>query len=169
MRLLHGWALSGRLTRGALQQREAGAFTLRETQLNGVVVSINTTARRIEFIVVSVLLILGVLGGINFFTGWLEPYRIWSAVAFLAGLAGFVRLVYALLERPMPALGTVLNAMCRWLSKRRLTRLGLASELERLEYKNGRAQLKAVEVLPAPEPNIPVDEGPRQKTLVLSE
>ncbi len=89
----------------------------------------------------SILLLLGVAGGINVFTGILDPYRIWSVILFFGGIMGFIRLFFAVLERPMPALGTLLNRVCRNLVRRRLNNLGLSSEFQRLQFKGGRASL----------------------------
>jgi hypothetical protein len=131
-----------------LQDRQADSVALRENQLRGVVVSVNTTCLRIELIVTSLLLLLGVAGGINVVTGLLDPYRIWSVILFLGGVVGFIRLCFAILERPMRGLGTLLNRLCRTLARRRLDRLGLSSEFQRLHYDGGRASLPQREVLP---------------------
>jgi hypothetical protein len=130
-----------------LRDREASAFALKETQLRSVISSVNATTLRIEVIVVVILLVLGIAGGVNVFTRILDPYRIWSVILFFVGVLGFLRLVFALLERPMPALRTVLNKVCRGLARPRLSRLGLAAECDRLEFKDGRVRLIAQEVL----------------------
>lgn len=144
-----------------LRNREANTFALKEHQLKGVVSSVNTMTMRLEVIVASVLVALGIAGGVNFFTGILDPYRIWSAMLFLAGVVGFVRLVFAVLERPMPGLGTVLNKVCKTLAGRRLSKLGLAMEFERLEYKGGRVNLAQQELLVTNEEKAPEEYSPK--------
>lgn len=130
-----------------LRKRQANALALKETQVGEVVSSVNSVMWRVEFAVVAVLLVLGVAGAFNFFTDILKPYPLWTAVLFLAGAAGFARLVFAIVERPMPALATILNRVCRGLVRRRLERLGLSAEVARLEYQRGRVNLSKEEGL----------------------
>ncbi|MPZ38075.1 MAG: hypothetical protein GEU95_08410 [Rhizobiales bacterium] len=59
----------------------------------------------------------------------------------LAGVAGFIRLVFGLLERPMPGLASMLNSYCRSCAKKKLSGLGLAAEFDRLEFKGGRVKV----------------------------
>jgi hypothetical protein len=44
-------------------------------------------------------------------TGSLEGYRFWNMVLLFGGIAGFARLVYGLMERPMPALRLLLKRL----------------------------------------------------------
>jgi NAD/NADP transhydrogenase beta subunit len=75
------------------------------------------------------------LGRIQHGDGKLEGYRFWSIVLIFGGVAGFARLVYGLMERPMPALRSLLNVYCRWSA---LAAIGLSNEINRLSYKDGR-------------------------------
>lgn len=59
----------------------------------------------------------------------------------LAGSVSFARLVFGLLERPMPALATLLNYFCRNRASKKLSALGLSDENHRLGYKAGRIML----------------------------
>jgi hypothetical protein len=144
-----------------LKNRETSAFALKEHQLKQVVSSVNKVTFRLEAIVVAVLLVLGIAGCVNFFTGILDPYRIWSVILFLAGVLGFLRLVFAVLERPIPGLGTALNKVCKALAVRRLSNLGLPLQSDRLEYKGGRVSLAQQEVLVTKEEKIPDDYTPK--------
>lgn len=131
-----------------LQEREARARDLTENQLSSVVSSINGRARRFEILAVILLFGLGFLGGLNAMTGYLEGYRAWNIALLLAGTAGFIRLVFGLLERPMPALGSFLNIYCQRTANSRLSTIGLGNETKRLEYKGGRIKINA---LPKPD------------------
>jgi hypothetical protein len=121
-----------------LQMQQAQAVALRESQLSGVVSRINTQAKYIEWAVAAVLIALGIAGGINMMTASFEGHRIWNIVLVLAGVAGFVRLFFGLLERPMPALASLLNVVCRWRARKQLQVLGLTESADRLSYKGGR-------------------------------
>lgn len=131
----------------ALRNQHDQAFALKERQLKRVVADVNKVCWRTEIVIAGILVALGVCGLSNFFTGFLDPYRIWSAILFLGGVVGFARLAFALLERPMPALATMLTGLCRRMVRRRLHKLGLELELARLEYKAGRAHLAEQELL----------------------
>src|SRR5262249_13225989 len=85
------------------------AFDLKESQVSNVVSATNRMAFRVEVGVTVLLLLLGLIGGVNFYTGVLNDSRFWSLVLFLAGIVGFARTVFAIRERSMPALATVLN------------------------------------------------------------
>ena len=132
-------SLSGQVS--SLREREAQGKALIESQLQGVVSSINDTAKTSEVTVAAMLLALGCLGVFNMATGSLEGYRFWSIVLIFGGVAGFARLVYGLMERPMPALRSLLNVYCRWTAKRRLAAIGLSNEFGRFGYKDGRVTL----------------------------
>lgn len=121
-----------------LQMREAQALALKEGQLKGVVGDVNKQASRIEFAFLAVLLALGIAGGVNFFTSYFDGHWIWNSILMLAGLVSFARLVFGLLERPMPALATLLNKFCRNRAGTKLSALGLSDENHRLGYKAGR-------------------------------
>jgi hypothetical protein len=123
------------------REREAQAKALIESQLQGLVSSINDTAKTSEVTVAAILLALGCLGVFNMATRSLEGYRFWSIVLIFGGVAGFVRLVYGLMERPMPALRSLLNVYCHWTAKRRLAEIGLSNEIIRLRYKDGGVTL----------------------------
>ncbi|MCP1926354.1 hypothetical protein M2212_002950 [Bradyrhizobium elkanii] len=125
----------------ALQMREAQALALKEGQLKGVVGDVNKQASGIEFAFLAVLLVLGIAGGINFFTSYFDGHWIWNSILMLAGSVSFARLVFGLLERPMPALATLLNYFCRNRASKKLSALGLSDENHRLGYKAGRIML----------------------------
>ena len=124
-----------------LRSREAQALALKESQLQGVVDTVNRQAKQIEFLFAGVLLGLGAAGGINVFTGLFEGHWVWNAVLLLAGAVGFARLFFGLLERPMPALASLLNLFCRHRANNRLTAMALSDSTERLKYKSGRVFL----------------------------
>jgi hypothetical protein len=124
-----------------LQMREAQALALKESQIKGVVGDVNKLARLIEFSFLALLLVLGVAGAINFFTSYFNGHWIWNGILMLAGAASFARLVFGLLERPMPALASVLNKFCRNRASKKIEALGLSDESPRLEYKAGRILL----------------------------
>ena len=46
-----------------------------------------------------------------------------------------------MMERPMPALRSLLNVYCRRTAKRKLAAIGLSKETNRLSYKDGRVKL----------------------------
>lgn len=121
-----------------LQPQQAQAVALVESQLDRVVFSINREAKYIEGIVATVLIALGVAGGYNMWTGTLEGHKIWNTVLVLAGVAGFARSFFGLLERPMPALASMLNLFCRLRAQKQLRALELPSAMDRLTYKGGR-------------------------------
>ncbi len=125
----------------ALQLQQAQTMALKEGQLQGIVTGVNRMARGIEFAFLGLLLVLGIAGGLNFFTSYFEGHWVWNLVLLLGGVASFARLVYGLLERPMPALATVLNKFCRGRADKKLTALGLSADAPRLEYKSGRISL----------------------------
>jgi hypothetical protein len=124
-----------------LQMREAQALALKESQIKGVVGDVNKLARLIEFSFLALLLVLGVAGAINFFTSYFNGHWIWNGILMLAGAASFARLVFGLLERPMPALASVLDKFCRNRASKKIEALGLSDESPRLEYKAGRILL----------------------------
>ncbi|WP_316158304.1 MULTISPECIES: hypothetical protein [unclassified Bradyrhizobium] len=132
-------SLSGQVN--SLRERDAQARALIETQLEGIVKSINGRAKTSEVVAATILMALGCLGAFNMATGSLQNYRVWSIVLVLGGVAGFARLVYGLMERPMPALRSLLNVYCRWMVKRRLVVIGLSNEIDRFSYKDGRVML----------------------------
>ena len=113
----------------SLREREAQAKALIESQLQGVLCSMNDKAKTSDVTVAAILLALGCLGVFNMATGSLEGYRFWGFVLIFGGVAGFARLVYGLMERPMPALRSLLNVCCRWTAKRRLAAIGLSTKL----------------------------------------
>lgn len=131
----------------ALQLKEAQALALREGQLQGIVNGVNRSAQWIEFGLVGVLLVLGLAGALNFFTNYFTGHWIWNVILMLAGAASFARLVFGLLERPMPALATLLNRFCRSRADKKLSEIGLPNEVARLEYKAGRIILMESKVL----------------------
>ena len=107
----------------ALQMREAQSLALREGQLQSVVRGVNRLALTIELVFLAILLALGVAGGVNFFTNYFNGHWVWSVILMLAGAASFARLVFGLLERPMPALATLLNKFCRSRAHKKLTEI----------------------------------------------
>jgi hypothetical protein len=125
----------------SLQMKEAQALALKESQLKGVVSSVNRFAIAIEFLVLGVLLLTGAAGAANFFTSWFDGHWIWNIILMFLGTASFTRLVYGLMEKPMPALATMLNRFCRTRSSKKLSEIGLTDEAPRLEYKAGRVVL----------------------------
>jgi len=138
----------------ALQSKEAHAQAVAERQIESVVGGINRRAKKAEIIVGGFLLLLGVLGLANLLTGYLTDSKIWSWVIVAGGIAGFARLWYGLMERPMPALGSALNGYCRWSSRKRLNVLGLEKQLARLQVTGGRIKVSPA----APMPELQADE-----------
>ncbi|WLA78412.1 hypothetical protein [Bradyrhizobium elkanii] len=125
----------------SMQAQQAQSAALVDGQVQGVVSTVNQQARAIETAFLLLLLLLGVLGAYNFITSNFNGHWIWNVVLMLAGAASFARLVYGLLERPMPALATVLNKFCQQRATKKLASLGLVQETARLEYKAGRIVL----------------------------
>ncbi|PIT02066.1 hypothetical protein TSA1_15840 [Bradyrhizobium nitroreducens] len=125
----------------SLQMREAQALSLREGQLQSVVTGVNRVAQAIELGFLSLLLVLGAAGGINFFTNYFTGHWIWNVILMLAGVASFARLMFGLLARPMPGLANLLDRFCRNRASKKLAEIGLSDETPRLEYKAGRVIL----------------------------
>jgi hypothetical protein len=111
-----------------LQMQQAQAVALAESQLDSLVSRINNQAKYIEWAVAAVLIALGIGGGINMITGLFEGHKFWNIVLVLAGAAGFARLFFGLMERPMPALASLLNVFCRWRVRKQLHALGVPVE-----------------------------------------
>jgi hypothetical protein len=74
-------------------------------------------------------------------TGLFEGRKFWNIVLVLAGVAGFARLFFGLMERPMPALASLLNVFCRWRTRKQFDALGLTEAADRITCKGGRALL----------------------------
>ncbi|WP_038974772.1 hypothetical protein [Bradyrhizobium genomosp. III] len=121
-----------------LQQRNANAEALASSQVRGVVASVNRRAKTIEIVVGGVLISLGLAGLWNVYSGALRDNPVWGAILLAFGAVGFVRVFFALLERPMPALATALNWYCRRTVSRQLSQLGLGDASGALTYKGGR-------------------------------
>lgn len=126
---------------GRLRDSESRSLALAESQLKNVVTAVNKTARNTEWAVACFLLLLGAAGVVNMATGFFEGSQIWNIVLILFGVASFARLVFGLMERPMPGVASALNHFCRWSTYRRLKNLGLDTESSRLEFKGGRVSL----------------------------
>jgi hypothetical protein len=126
-----------------LRGSEARAIAITDKQIRSAVADVNRTARRIEFAVGGTLILLGIAGAVNIATGFFEGTLFWSVVLVLFGIASFFRLVFGLLERPMPAVATALNFYCRRSIMRRLNNLGLDVATNRFEFKGGRVEVLA--------------------------
>ena len=137
--------LSGRVS--VLQEQADQAAMLHENQIKAQIASVNRRAWWIELTVGVLLAVVGIAGLYNLATGRLQGMVVWSIVGVLAGIVGFFRISYAILEKPMPALGSLLNVYCRLSLKRRLRLLGLEVEAPRIRYKSGRASLEKVVLL----------------------
>ncbi|MBB2703124.1 MULTISPECIES: hypothetical protein [Rhizobium] len=94
-------------------------------QLEMVVWTFNKWAKRFEWTVMAVLLSLGIAGAINFFTHILDGNSFWTWVPIVMGVLGAVRLAYAILERPMPGLKTLLNRLANSYLKKQAKRLDM--------------------------------------------
>ena len=122
----------------ALQQRNADAEALVNSQVRDVVAAVNRRAVAIEIVIGAILLALGAVGLLNVFTSALHENVVWGAVLLAFGAVGFVRVFFALLERPMPALATALNCYCRRKVRKQLLQLGLSDAGHSFAYKGGR-------------------------------
>jgi hypothetical protein len=147
---------------GRLRDAESRSLVLTENQVKNAVTAVNRSARNTEWVAAIVLLLLGAAGAVNMATGFFEGSPIWNVILILFGVASFVRLLFGLLERPMPGVATALNYYCRWSAKRRLKSLGLDSKLSRLEFKSGRAVLSDEPAVIEP-PVLPRDITPMKR------
>lgn len=123
------------------RQREASAKERTDRQVDLVIQEINRTAFYIEAFFVITLLVLAALGGVNHFTEIVKDSHFWNVISLLAAALGVIRLIFALLERPMPGLASILNRLSKSMIRRRLRALGLDDYLafEDITIKAGRA------------------------------
>lgn len=131
-----------------LKNQQAEVFALKELQLKSVVAAVNKVCQRTEIVAAIILAAIGVCAIINQLTGYFATYWVWTVLSFIGGVLGFIRLGFAIFERPMPALATLLNGFCRRVTRRKFASLGLDIEMARLEYKSGRVYLAEKELLP---------------------
>jgi hypothetical protein len=91
-----------------------------------------------------VLIVFGLAGVANYFTGIFEGNRLWNVVPMGVGLFGLLRLIFGALERPLPGLASVLNIFVRHSVKKQLSQFGFSegSILKGMEFKGGRVKLK---------------------------
>jgi hypothetical protein len=99
----------------------------------------NRRTRRIEVVVTFLLLLLGVLGIVDFFTGWLTESLVWKGILALAGLLGLYHLISHLLQKPIVGLPTVLTLVARAIFLGAIRRRDMEDqfELEKVEFKDG--------------------------------
>jgi hypothetical protein len=85
------------------------AALLKCSQMRVLVSNFNQTAKVTEITLTSILAAIACLGGINYFTGLVQGSYVWAAVGFVAATLSVLRLIFAVLERPMPGLVTLMT------------------------------------------------------------
>ncbi|QIO59228.1 hypothetical protein [Rhizobium leguminosarum] len=115
--------LNERLQALELEKRAAEGRITR--QLETVVQTFNRRAKLYEQVAIGFLLLLGIAGLVNFFTHALDGNMLWTWVPIAMGLIGAIRLAYAILEKPMPGLKTLLGKLANSYLKGEAERLGL--------------------------------------------
>ncbi|RVI84189.1 hypothetical protein CN188_09415 [Sinorhizobium meliloti] len=132
--------LSGELAAAKAKEAE---FEARERGLlNAALIKVNRTANRVEWFVASGLVVLALAGAINFFTGWFQGDPVWNTIVVTAGGLSVIRLIFALLEKPMPGLATLLNGYTKIALNKQLQLRGIGVEAaDRVVIKGGRIKL----------------------------
>ncbi|NTH46631.1 hypothetical protein [Rhizobium rhizogenes] len=114
-----------------------------EDQLLSIVSGFNTRAARFEWGTLALLILIGFVGCFNFFTHVLDGVFIWNLVAMVIGALGAVRLILAILEKPMPGLKSLITVIAkRYLPKEAARRAIDWSIVERrISLRNSRLVL----------------------------
>ncbi len=124
-------------------------------KIDSIVRSLSKLARRLESGTTAVLLLLGVLAVVQYFTNLLTGSKFWSAVLALAGLYGLYSLIMTALEKPKLGLATCLNWFSRKMLFNRLRAANLSDQfpMTKFDFAGGQITRK-------PEPT-----GDREQTL----
>ncbi|AVT82913.1 hypothetical protein [Rhodopseudomonas palustris] len=130
--------------RDAALQAARAVRASREESIRSVATWTSSTIKTIDLIGTSAIIVIAACAILNYFTGWLAPFRIWSAgVGGLLGAFALFHGVMNALERPKPGLASALNWLSRKLLARRLSNAQLAEfvNLDKVEIKNGRIKI----------------------------
>lgn len=115
-------------------------------QVRALVDDFNRKATRTEVIVTALLLIAGSLGIVNYFTGYLQGLFAWAVIGFTIAVLSGLRLIFAILERPMPGVVTGLNLWAKSYLAREGLRRGIPKETVESSVNVSRGRLQTTEV-----------------------
>lgn len=107
----------------------------------------NQDCEKIDRIGLSLVVLVALLAGSNYFTGWLAPYpRASGLLALGLGFFGTYHAVMNALERPKVGVPTIVSWIARKLFTRRLVRVGLYEglEIEKLRIDRGKIDLDSL-------------------------
>ncbi|MGO8468007.1 hypothetical protein AB9F45_25965 [Rhizobium leguminosarum] len=133
----------------AAKLAEAGDHAAEEVRRTDVAMgrileSINRDARALEWIVTAFVLAIVLIGAVSAYIGWFQNYRFIKIITTVAGALSVLRLIFGVLEKPMPGLVSLLNLRIRRSIKKQLELGGFDGPRfsEKIEVAKGRAKLK---------------------------
>jgi len=137
-------AESARAERDALRVRLAERQAADEARVDLYVRNVSWCTKRVEIAVTALLLIFGVAGILNYFTGVFKEAHLWAVVSTVALGFGLYELLMTILERHKYGLGTLLDLLAKWFLRRRLASANLSSRytLEDFDFKRGQISRK---------------------------
>ena len=113
-----------------------------------IVKRLNNNSVRIERALTALLVLVGLIAVLNYFTSWMEIYRFWIVIAGLGALFGLYRLICGILERPSRGLVTILNNLNSILVSRRLRGINIPDNVVKkcIRTEEGRVFLEENEL-----------------------
>ena len=114
--------------RDAAKAALAARKTADRSTADGFALKISTRAKRIEHFATVVLLGMGALAVVQYFTGWLTTSRLWTLLLAVAGVIGLYDFITNRLERPKIGVPTLLRLYCRWSLNRLLKAANLPEQ-----------------------------------------
>lgn len=116
---------------------------LDRSAIQRIVNQTNKTIRHVERFATALLLTIGLIGVVNYFTSFAANNKAWSVVLAAVGLFGIYHQTMNALERPKIGLATILEYLSRAMFIRRMRQAGLLErvELSNVEFSQGRVRL----------------------------
>jgi hypothetical protein len=115
-----------------------------EQKIKRIARNTTRTVRKVEVCLNTTILILAAGGIINYFTGVLTEYRVWTlVVGTLLAAFGLYHMVMNVLERPKIGIPSLMAALAKRLFISRIRRVGLDDriKLDQVNYTKGRIEV----------------------------
>jgi hypothetical protein len=115
-------------------------FQTTTKRVQAIAAEVSTLVKRIGAVMATIVFVIALCGVLNFVTGWLNAYLLWSV--FVVGLVAAFGLYHQLMnafERPKIGLQSILRIIAGWIFRARIKQGNLEDvvDLDKVTFANG--------------------------------